>query len=110
MKKIVITLAAISALSMAAPAAAQNRGRNLDNRIENLQDQIQQGVRRGTISRNEAQPLRTRLRDLTRLERQFSRGGFTRREQNILQQRIQNLRQQINFAERSRGRNGRRGR
>jgi len=108
MKKIVMTLAALSTLSIAVPAAAQYRGGNLDNRIENLQDQIQAGVRRGTISRNEAQPLRTRLRNLTRLERQFSRGGFSRREQDILQQRIRNLRQQIRHAERSRGRHDRR--
>ena len=104
MKKIIITIAAVSALGVAAPAMAQYRGGNLDNRIENLQDQIQRGVHRGTISRNESQPLRDRLRHLTRLERQYSRGGFSRNEQRDLQQRIQTLRQRIQYAERSGGR------
>ncbi len=103
MKKIITTMAALSVVSIAAPAAAQYRGGNLDNRIEHLQDRLQQGVQRGTISRGEAMPLRDRLRQLTRLERQFSRGGFSRNEQRILQQRIQSLRQQIHYAERSRG-------
>ncbi len=101
MKKLIMTMAALSVVSIAAPAAAQYRGGNLDNRIEHLQDRIQQGVQRGTISRGEAMPLRDRLRQLTRLERQFSRGGFSRNEQRVLQQRIQSLRQQIQYAERS---------
>jgi len=100
MKKIMMTIAAVSVLGTAAPAFAQARGQNFDNRIENLRSQIQQGVQRGTISRNEAQPLRERLRQLTRLERQYSRGGFSRSEQNDLQRRIQTLRQQIQHASR----------
>ncbi|HEY0012088.1 MAG TPA: hypothetical protein VGB79_04460 [Allosphingosinicella sp.] len=104
MKKIILSIAAAAALSAgaAAPAAAQNRGSGLDNRIEALQQQIQHGVQRGTISRNEAQPLRDQLRDLTRLERQYSRGGFTRAEQRSLQTGIQNLRQRIAYAAASR--------
>jgi hypothetical protein len=105
MKKIILSIAAVAALSAGAvaPASAQSRGSGLDNRIENLQAQIQRGVQRGTISRNEAQPLRNQLRDLTRLERQYSRGGFTRAEQRSLQQGIQSLRQRISYAEASRG-------
>jgi chromosome segregation ATPase len=115
MKKTMMTIAAVSVLATAAPAFAQYRGQNLDNRIENLQSQLQQGVQRGTISRNEAQPLRERLRQLTRLERQYSRGGFSRSEQNDLQRRIQTLRQQIQHASRDGrydrdGRDGRDGR
>ncbi len=111
MKKILITIAAVSALAAGAPALAQNRGGNFDNRIEALQGQLQQGIQRGTISRNEAAPLRDRLRQLSQLERQYSRGGFNQREQNTLQQRTQSLRQQIQFAERSgqRGNNDHRG-
>jgi hypothetical protein len=103
MKKIIMTIAAVSALGIAAPAVAQNRGANFDNRIENLRDQIQRGVHRGTISRHEAQPLRERLQRLNRLERRYSYGGFSRYERNDLWQRIQRLRQQIQYAERSRG-------
>ena len=108
MNKILMTFAAVSALAVAGPAMA-DRGQNFDNRIDSLQDEIQQGVRQGTISRSEAQPLRERLRQLTRLERQYSRGGFTRNEQRDLQQRIQKLRQQINYAQLDRGHRGHRG-
>ena len=107
MKKTLMTIAALSALASAAPGIAQNRGGNLDNRIDALQSQLQQGVQRGTITRNEAQPLRERLRQLERLERQYSRGGFSRSEQQDLQRRIQTLRQQIQYAERN-GRHDRR--
>ena len=103
MKKIALSIAALAALSAgAAPAMAQTRGSNLDDRIETLQQQLQRGVQRGAISRNEAQPLRERLRTLTRLERHYARGGFTGAEQRILQLRIQKLRQQIQFAQSSR--------
>lgn len=99
MKKIVLSFAALAALSAGAvPAMAQNRGSNLDNRIETLQKQFQRGVQRGTINRNEAQPLRSQLRDLAQLERRYSRGGFTRAEQRSLQQNIQRLQQRIRTA------------
>lgn len=110
MKKIILTIAAVSILGIGAPAVAQSRGSNFDNRIENLRDQIQRGIRRGTISRNEAQPLRERLQRLDRLERRYSYGGFSGQERNDLRQRIQRLRQQIEYAERSRGRYDRRDR
>jgi hypothetical protein len=103
MKKIVLSIAAVAALSAgAAPAMAEGRGSNLDHRIDTLKQQIQRGVQRGAISRNEAGPLRDRLRDLTRLERQYGRGGFTRAEQRTVQQRIQALRQQVRAAETNR--------
>ena len=103
MNKFVLSLAAVAALTAgAAPAMAQGCGSNLDNRVENLQDQLQRGVRRGTITRSEAQPLRDRLRALNQLERQYSRGGFTRAEQRTLQNRIQALRSQIQRAEANR--------
>jgi hypothetical protein len=107
MKTMFITIAALTAVAVAAPAAAQNRGGYGDVRVEHLQDQLQQGVQRGTISRQEAMPLRERLRQLTRLERQYSRDGLNRRERHDLQQRIQTLRQQIRFAASNGGRDGR---
>jgi hypothetical protein len=101
MNKIIISMAAVSGLAIAAPAAAQYAGANLQVRVQQLQTEIQTGVQRGTISRAEAGPLRERLRQLTRLERQYARNGLTRVERQDLQTRIQNLRQQIRYAERS---------
>jgi hypothetical protein len=103
MKKFVLTIAALAALSAgAAPAMAQNRGSNYDNRIETLQKQFDRGVQRGTISRSEARPLRNQMRDLKALERRYSRGGFSRTEQRSLQQHIQRLQQRIQAAAASR--------
>jgi hypothetical protein len=101
MKKLIMTLAAVSALAAGAPAAAQYANSNIEMRINELQARLQAGVQAGTITRNEAEVLRARLRDLTRLERQFSRDGLSRAERDQLQQRIQVLRQQIRQAERN---------
>lgn len=105
MKKIILTIAAATTLlSGAVPAAAQPRGNGFDNQIASLQQQIQRGSQRGNITRNEAQGLTKALRNLTQLEQRYSRGGFSRAEQRTLQQRIQNLRQQIKAAEATRTR------
>ena len=113
MKKIITIVAALSAIGLAVPAAAQDRYGNQDRygsdnsygytngnngveaRIDQLQRRFQVGIQRGTISRQEAAYLRDGFRRLDRAERQYSRGGFDRSERRDLQQRIQ-------FAERSR--------
>ena len=109
MKKIMMMMAAGSALAMAGPALAQNASGNFDARIGQLQTSLQAGVQSGRITRNEAVPLREQLRQLSQLERQYSRNGLTRGERDQLQQRTQTLRQQIRLAERNgtdRGRYG----
>jgi len=133
MKNILMSMAAVSALAIAAPAAAQysnsgyqgqyqggqyqngqyqmngNANNNLSMRIGQLQGRIQAGVQSGAISRQEAQPLRQQLRQLVRLERQYGANGLSGQERGDLQQRIQNLRQQIRYAEGGQGRNSRYG-
>ena len=119
MKKILLSMAAISALAIGAPAAAQyqNQGQsngyyqndvngNVAARIGQLQARIQAGVQSGAISRQEAQPLRQQLRQLRDLERRYSVNGLSGQERADLQQRIRNLRQQIQFAEGGQGRFG----
>lgn len=101
MKNILMTLAAVSAVAMAAPASAQYANTAFDARINELQANLQAGVQSGRITRNEAVPLRDRLRQLSMLERQYSRNGLTRGERDQLQLRIQTLRQQIRYAERN---------
>ena len=112
MKKIILGMAAISALAVAAPAAAQyqNDGyRNggyqmggaasLHGRIGQLQARLDAGVRSGAISRDEARHLDRQIRDLVRLERQFSRDGLSGRERSELQHRINEVRQQLRRAD-----------
>ena len=116
MKTIIFSMAAVSALALGAPAMAQQGGgygvsgdTRIDVRIGELQSRLQAGVQQGAISRQEAQPLRTQLRELTRLERQYARDGLSRMERQELQQRVQTLRQQIRSAEMSGGGNWRGG-
>ncbi len=109
MKTIFLTMAAATALSVGAPAAAQFANSGYQNgagvnvsmsaRIEQLRSQIQAGAQSGAISRAEAQSLRQQFRALTQLERQYSAGGLTNQERSDLQQRFRNLRQQVRTAD-----------
>jgi hypothetical protein len=117
MKKILLSMAAVSALAIGAPAAAQynngnyqsqngynqNRGygtgAGVEMRIDQLQARLQAGVQSGAISRQEAVQLRAQLRQISQIERQYSRNGIDVRERQDLQLRIRNLRQQIRYAE-----------
>ncbi len=112
MKKLLIAFAGVSALAIGGPALSQsndryndrsyasvNRTTAIDNRIDRLETRINAGIRQGAISRNEARSLRQRLNVLTRLERQYSRNGYTPQERADLQQRVRTLRQQIRVAD-----------
>ena len=128
MKKILFGMAAVSALAIGAPAAAQynngnyqtqggyyqNQGYGNDSRaemrIDQLQARLQAGVQSGSITRQEAVQLRAQLRQLNQLERQYSRNGIDVRERQDLQLRIRNFREQIRYAEgRGNGRYGNQG-
>lgn len=102
MKTMILAVAAASVLASAAPAAAQYRGAQFDHRIEQLRDQMQHGIQRGTINRAEAGQLRGYLRAATQLERRYSRGGYTRAEQQHMQHRVQWLQGQIRSAQTNR--------
>jgi hypothetical protein len=76
----------------------------ISNRIAELDARFQAGVRQGLIDRNEARNLRQEIRDLQRLQRQYSYNGLTQRERADLQQRIRSVRQDLRLAD---GRSGR---
>lgn len=101
MNKLLIALAATTAFTAAAPAAAQYGAGNAELRVDQLQAQLQAGVQSGSITRAEAMPLREQLRQLTRLERQYAAGGFSNQERMDLRSRIQTLRQGIRMAART---------
>ena len=98
MKPIYFTMAAIAALSLAAPAAAEMRDRTYSHE---LRLQIETGISQGTISRNERVDLRAGLRDLIRLEQRYSPNGISGREHAVLKQRSTALTQDIRRASRS---------
>ena len=109
MRKIHIALAAVSALALAAPVGAQKPSHNPMSQAWNgdrqntrqLQMRFDAGVQSGAISRREATPLRNQLRQLTSLERQYSRAGFNDWERRALRERSRTLNIDIMAAERS---------
>jgi hypothetical protein len=122
MIKSLVSLAGLPLLALAAPASAQyypgnqnqygnqsqygnQANANLTVRINQLQVRLQEGVQAGTITRGEATPIRQQIRDLTRLDRQYSANGYTGQERSALQQRIRQVRQQLRTADN--GANGR---
>lgn len=129
MKSIYMTMAAVSALAVAAPATAQSGGmkpgnmeysRGMDHSrgmeqsghmgmswngdrasTSDLQAQFDAGMASGAISSGEAMRLRPRLRQLAQMEQRYSRAGFNTWERNDLRQRSRALSASIRTAERS---------
>ena len=94
MTRISIKFAALAALAAATPAAAQ-WGVSSSVDTQSLRAEIDAGVSRGDISSDEAYSLRSQLRGLVNLERQYARDGLSWSERNDLQQRAQGLRNEI---------------
>lgn len=108
MKTLLIAMTAVSAIAVAAPAAAQwgnqnqvnaNAGANIESRIAQLETRLQAGIQSGAIDRTEARTLRTQVRALSRLQYQYSRNGLTQQERQDLQQRLRSVRQQFRMAD-----------
>jgi hypothetical protein len=128
MNRILLSMAAVGAIAVAAPAAAQsgygNNGNNgygnngyqngyggnsdaggamgISNRIAQLDARLSAGVQSGDINRTEARELRMQVRELQRLERQYSYNGLTQSERQDLQQRLRALREDIRTADNGR--------
>ena len=103
MKKILLTLAAIPAATMAVEASAQtsyntNGEVRIQNRISNLEARLNAGVQAGVIDRRERAVLASRLSELRSLEYQYSMNGMSRSERQVLQQRIRSVRDQLRMA------------
>ena len=108
MKKILISLAAASALAVAAvPAAAQNYGGygyggrggyDAPDRGDRLEWRIQRALENGQISRREAYRLRADVRATERLSWRYRRdGAFSRWERNDIQRRYQQIAMQLRY-------------
>ena len=107
MRKIVISALIAGAAVVASPAAAQNWGYNgygaasaVSQQIHQLQSQIANAQRRGTISPREANGLRRQASQVQRNFRLFSRNGLDRREVAVLQSQVQQVRQALRFERR----------
>ncbi|HYJ82321.1 MAG TPA: hypothetical protein VEW26_05690 [Allosphingosinicella sp.] len=107
MNKILLSMAAVGAIAVAAPAASQtwtnsNAGMGISNRIAQLDARISAGISSGEISRSEARNLRMELRELRNLERQYSYNGLTQSEREDLRLRLRELREDIRIADNGR--------
>lgn len=109
MKKIILTLAAVSALTATASAASAQPGRDfgppafaapgagIDARQAMMAQRIDRSLRNGAISRREASHLKSELREIDRLEAAFrrSRPGLTQIEAAQLNNRLDRLAAQV---------------
>jgi len=98
MKMIVLALA--GTIAVATPAYAQSsygsyREASSDRRIDALHYQVDEGIRRGTISRGEAMRLTDQLWQIRRLENEYARNGFSSWERTDLDRRITFLQDQL---------------
>lgn len=95
MKKIVLGLAAAATLAGVAGPAYAAPWQSVNRQQASLDHRIDQGVRNGALTRNEAQRLRARFASIQRLEREYRRGGLTVRERRDLDQRLAALSRSI---------------
>jgi hypothetical protein len=99
MRFMIMATAAMAALSIGAPAAAQySRGGNRDD-VEQLRMRLETDIGRGIISPDRAAPLRAQLRQLVTLNDQYRQQGFVGHERADLDARIDNMDRQIDYAE-----------
>ena len=102
MKKIILTLAAVSALGAATAASAQPArfappGVGVEARQAEISQRIERGLRDGSLTRFEAARLRVQLREVSRMENDFrrSRPGLTQREVAELNVRLDRVSAQV---------------
>lgn len=112
MKKILIPLLAVSALTAAAAPAIAAPWQNINQRQANLDQRIDKGVRNGAITRNEAYRLRAEFRQLTQLENRYRRSnGLQNWERQDLDRKFNVLSAKIRYErhdrDRDRDRDGR---
>lgn len=94
MKRILLSIAAASAILVSLPVAASAAPwQPIAQRQANLERRIDQGVRRGDLTRPEAARLRGQFRDLNRLEANYRRsgGGLSPSERADLDRRYDRL-------------------
>lgn len=105
MKTFLLAMTAIPALFAAAPAAAQTYRADyatdtaFTQRINQLRNRINFGIRTGTIDRAEARALRSELFTLQRLHASYRVNGLNMREREILRDRIRDLRADVRIAD-----------
>ena len=97
MRKLMISIAMVSATVAAMPASAQawriqpRAQREIQQDINQLQNQIQRAQQRRTISQREAMGLRRDATNLQRTYNNYLRGGLNRTEVRALQNQVNRI-------------------
>jgi hypothetical protein len=113
MKKILLSIAAVSAVAAAVPAVASAQAYGYDrgpdrgydrgyqdvggDRVARLDQRIDMGIRSGGLSRSEAWRLKGDLRETARLESRYRRGGLSGWERADLDRRYDRISAQIRY-------------
>lgn len=116
MKKILLSIAAVSAIAAAVPAVASAQAYGPDrgydhgfdrgpdrgygdggDRVARLDQRIDMGIRSGGLTRPEARRLKGELRETARLEARYRRGGLTGWERADLDRRFDRISTQIRY-------------
>ncbi len=113
MKKIAILIASLGFAATALPVAAtaapypqarhgdgqwgQNQWQTINQRQANLYQRIDQGIRSGALTRNEAARLKIEFRNLASLEQRYRRGGLNNWERSDLNRRFDVLSAKVRF-------------
>lgn len=103
MKKIALMIAGLGIAATAIPAASAQQGWwGINQRQAQLDRRIDQGVRRGQLTRPEAVRLRSEFRQIVNLEARYRRSapGMTNWERRDLDNRFDRLAQRIRWERR----------
>ena len=97
MRRVLIpTLAAACMAAAVTPALAQPIGGSVNQREARIEQRIDEGARRGDLTRPEAARLRSELRRIERLEHYYRRtGGMSGWERRDLERRLDVLSRQV---------------
>jgi len=111
MKTLILPIIAAAALTAGAASAQPGYGGGyggggggrwmpIEARMERIDFRIDQGLRSGQLTRNEAYRLRAEFRDIERLEARYSRNGLSGWERADLNRRFDQLSAQIRWERR----------
>ena len=96
MKRTLLALAALATVAAAPLAAQAAPWQSVNQRQANLEQRIDQGVRRGSLTRSEATRMRREFRSIARLETNYRRSnGLSMRERADLDARFDRLSRRI---------------
>jgi hypothetical protein len=110
MKKVLLSLAAVSAIAVAAPAVAQPYGNAygynnhrdtrvaINQRQNTLAHKIDNAARRGDLQRGEAYSLMGELRQIEAIEQRYRAGGLNRWERDEIEKRLSQLQSRLTYA------------